>query len=134
MAMFDSLKDTLNKSVAAVSVKSETLVESSRIKSAISNCQKRIEAELNALGIKFYNSWKSGQASVEAFAEDFARIQSLEKEIEGLNVRLGQIKAEEDKILGAAQKPAGGNVFCTNCGKSLPAGTRFCDNCGKPLT
>lgn len=134
MAMFDSLKDTLNKSVAAVSVKSETLVESSRIKSAISNAQKRIDGELNALGIKFYNSWKSGQASIEAFAEDFARIQGLEKEIEGLKVRLDQIKAEEDKILGAAQKPAAGNVFCTNCGKALPAGTRFCDNCGKPVT
>lgn len=133
MAMFDSLKDTLNKSVAAVSVKSETLVESSRIKSAISSSQKRIDAEINALGVKFYNSWKSGEINVEAFTEDFARIQGIEKEIEGLNARLTQIKAEEDKILGAAQKPAAGSIFCTNCGKSLPAGTRFCDNCGNPL-
>lgn len=138
MAMFDSLKDTLNKGVAAVSVKSETLVESSRIKSTISNTQKRVAAEQNELGVKFYNSWKAGQASVEAFAEDFARIQGLEKEIEELNVRLEQIKAEEDKILGAAQKPAAapaaGSVFCTNCGKALPAGTRFCDGCGTPVS
>ena len=74
MAMFDSLKDTLNKSVAAVSVKSENLVESSRIKSAISNAQKKMEGELSALGGKFYRSWQGGQASVEAFADDFARI------------------------------------------------------------
>ena len=53
MAMFDSLKDTLNKSVAAVSVKSETLVESSRIKSAISNTQKKMDGELSALGARF---------------------------------------------------------------------------------
>lgn len=137
MAMFDSLKDTLNKGVAAVSVKSETLVESSRIKSTISNTQKRVTAEQNELGVKFYNSWKAGQASIEAFAEDFARIQGLEKEIEELNIRLEQIKAEEDKILGAAQKPAApaaGSVFCTNCGKALPAGTRFCDGCGTPVS
>lgn len=136
MAMFDSLKDTLNKGVAAVSVKSETLVESSRIKSAISNSQKRMTSEINALGAKFYNSWKAGQASVEAFAGDFAGIQAIEKEIEELNARLEQIKAEEDKILGAAQKPAApapGSVFCTNCGKALPAGSRFCDNCGTPV-
>lgn len=139
MAMFDSLKDTLNKGVAAVSVKSETLVESSRIKSAISNSQKRMTSEINALGAKFYNSWKAGQASVEAFAGDFAGIQAIEKEIEELNARLEQIKAEEDKILGAAQKPAapaapaGDSVFCTNCGKALPAGSRFCDNCGTPV-
>lgn len=136
MAMFDSLKDTLNKSVAAVSVKSESLVESSRIKSAISSAQKRIDGELNALGVRFYQSWKSGQANVEAFAEDFARIQGIEKEVEELKARLDQIKAEEDKILGAGQKPAApaaGSVFCTKCGKALPAGSRFCDGCGTPV-
>ena len=112
MAMFDSLKDTLNKSVAAVSVKSETLVESSRIKSAISNAQK-------------------------AFYGEFASIQGIEQEIAELNARLEQIKAEEDRILGAAQKPAApaaGSVFCTSCGKALAAGSRFCDGCGAPVT
>lgn len=137
MAMFDSLKDTLNKSVAAVSVKSETLVESSRVKSAISSAQKRMTAEMNELGAKFYHRWKAGQASVEAFSAELAGIQAIEKEIEDLNVRLGQIKAEEDRILGAAQKPAApapGSVFCTNCGKALPAGSRFCDGCGTPVS
>lgn len=138
MAMFDSLKDTLNKGVAAVSVKSETLVESSRIKSAISNAQKRMTGEINELGAKFYNSWKAGQASVDAFAGEFASIQGIENEIAELNARLEQIKAEEDKILGAAQKPAGsaapGSIFCTSCGKALPAGSRFCDGCGTPVT
>ncbi len=140
MAMFDSLKDTLNKGVAAVSVKSETLVESSRVKSAISSAQKRLEAEKAALGVKLYQSWKAGTASMELFADDFARMQGIEDEITGLNGRLAQIKAEEDKILGAAQRPAApvstpaaGTVFCTNCGKALPAGSRFCDECGTPV-
>ena len=137
MAMFDSLKDTLNKSVAAVSVKSETFVESSRIKSAISNTQKKLDGELNALGVKFYRSWQAGQASIEAFAGDFARIQGIEQEIESLKASLSQIKAEEDKILGGGQKqaaPAPGTIFCTNCGKALPAGSRFCDECGTPVS
>ena len=141
MAMFDSLKDTLNKSVAAVSVKSETLVESSRIKSAISNTQKKMDGELSALGARFYRSWQAGQASVEAFAEDLARIQGIEREIETLKARLDQIKAEEDRILGSNQRPAAapaaapapGTIFCTNCGKALPAGSHFCDECGTPV-
>ena len=136
MAMFDSLKDTLNRSVAAVSVKSETLVESSRVKSAISGAQNRIEAEKAALGVKLYQAWKDGTASLDLFTEDFARIQGIEAEIDGLNARLVQIKAEEDKILGAAQfRPAAptGSLFCTNCGKALPAGSRFCDQCGTPV-
>lgn len=127
--------------MAAVSVKSETLVESSRVKSAISSAQKRLEGEKAALGVRFYQAWKDGQASVELFAEDLARIQGIETEIDGLNARLIQIKAEEDKILGGAQRPAApaapapaaASVFCTNCGKALPAGSRFCDECGTPV-
>ena len=144
MAMFDSLKDTLNKGVAAVSVKSETLVESSRVKAAISNAQKKLEAEKAALGVKLYQSWKDGAASMDIFAEDFARMKGIEDEIAGLNARLVQIKAEEDKILGGTVKPAApaapaaptasGRVFCTKCGKALPAGSRFCDECGTPVT
>ena len=53
---------------------------------------------------------------------------------DGLRVRLEQIKAEEDKILGSAAKPAAqGGVFCTNCGKRLLPGSRFCDECGTPV-
>lgn len=138
MAMFDSLKDTLNKGVAAVSVKSETLVESSRVKTAISNAQKKLEAEKAALGYKLYQSWKDGTASMELFADDFARMQGIEDEISGLNARLAQIKAEEDRILGGTARPAApassaGGVFCTKCGKALPAGSRFCDECGTPV-
>lgn len=139
MAMFDSLKDTLNKGVAAVSVKSESLVESSRVKSAISNAQKKLEAEKAALGVKLYQSWKEGAASLELFADDFARMKGIEEEIAGLNARLAQIKAEEDKILGGTVRPnppaptASGCVFCTKCGKALPAGSRFCDECGTPV-
>lgn len=139
MAMFDSLKDTLNKGVAAVSVKSETLVESSRVKTAIGSAQKKLEAEKAALGAKVYQCWKDGRASMELFADDLARIQGIEKEIGDLNARLAQIKAEEDKILGSAPRPAApaasaaGAVYCVNCGKALPAGSRFCDECGTPV-
>lgn len=143
MAMFDSLKDTLNKGVAAMSVKSETLVEVSRVKSAISAAQRKMDAEKTALGVKLYQSWKEGQASIDLFDDDFVRIQGIEAEIEELNARLVQIKAEEERILGSAQRSAapaagtgaaaGGTLFCSNCGKALPAGSRFCDECGTPV-
>lgn len=144
MAMFDSIKDTLNKSVAAVSVKSESLVESSRVKSAISNAQKKLDAELSSLGIKFYVNWKAGNTDMGLFTEDLARIQGVEQEIDTLKTRLNQIKAEEDKILGSAQKPvvaapvnaaapAGNVIYCSKCGKALTAGSRFCDECGTPV-
>ena len=135
MAVFDSLKDTFNKGVATVSVKSESLVESSRVKSAISSNQKKLDAELSALGVKFYQGWKAGQADPALFAEDLARARAIEDEMDALRARLDQIKAEEDKILGSAVRPAAqGGVFCTNCGKRLLPGSRFCDECGTPVS
>lgn len=134
MAVFDSLKDTFNKGVATVSVKSESLVESSRVKSAISSNQKKLDAELSALGVKFYQCWKAGQEDPALFAEDLARARAIEDEIDALRARLEQIKEEEDKILGSTARPAAqGGAFCTNCGKRLPPGSRFCDECGTPV-
>ncbi|MDE7003653.1 MAG: zinc ribbon domain-containing protein [Oscillospiraceae bacterium] len=134
MAVLDSLKDTINKGVTAVSVKSESLVESSRVKSAMGSSQKKLDAELSALGMKFYQAWKAGETEGALFADDLARARAIEEEMDGLRARLEQIKAEEDKILGSAAKPAAqGGVFCTNCGKRLLPGSRFCDECGTPV-
>lgn len=137
MAMLDSLKDTLNRSVATVSAKSETLVESSRVKSAISAAQKKMEAGQLTLGVKLYQSWKTGETNIDLFAEDLERIKEVEEEINGLNARLEQIKAEEEaRILNnipVSSSGATGAIFCTNCGRPLPAGSRFCDECGTPV-
>lgn len=137
MAIFDNIKDTLNKGVATVSVKSETLVENSRIKSAIGGTQKKMDGALAVLGVKFYQLVKAGQAEAGALSAEVAELQGMEKEIQDLQARLEQIKEEESKILGsaAAKKPAAipGGSFCTGCGKALAPGSRFCDECGKPV-
>lgn len=140
MAMLDSLKDSLNKGIATVSAKSETLVESSRVKAAISNAQKRLETEQLALGVKFYQRWKVGETDIDLFTEELTRIKGIEEEVIGLNTRLEEIKIEEEaRILNNYPQPAAssmntGNRFCTNCGRALPVGSRFCDECGTPVT
>lgn len=134
MAMFDSLKDTLNRGVATVSVKSETLVESSRVKTMISNTKRILENEKASFGAQFYQNWREGKASVELFEADLTRIQGLEQEIIDLNARLLQIKAEEDRFLSNIQTMPEGMIYCSHCGKMLPVGSRFCDECGSPVT
>lgn len=129
--MLEKLKGTFDRSVAAVSVKSETMVESSRTKTAISNAQRNLENGINALGHRLYATWKSGSVDLALFTEEVDALLAIEKEIEALNAHLEEIKLEESRILGTQSKPAG--VFCTNCGKALPAGSRFCDGCGTPV-
>lgn len=135
--MLEKLKGTFDKGIAAMSVKSETLVESSRTKTAISSAQKKMGLQLNELGMKLYQAWKSGQRSLEGFAEDFESIQAIEQEIASLSSYLEEIKREEGRILGGQTPPpqpqSAGGCFCTRCGKALPAGSRFCDECGTPV-
>lgn len=141
--MLEKLKDTFDKSVAAVSVKSESIVESSRVRMAITNTQRNMDAMLNALGVRVYNSWTTGSIDVAALEEDCQKINEVNIELTSLKNRLEQIKVEENQILGSQKKPAAvpaaasasasGSIFCTSCGKKLDAGTRFCDECGAPV-
>ena len=134
-------KDAFDKSLAAVSVKSETLVESSRIRTAIASTQKSMDAAVTALGIKYYNSWLAGNIDQEEIEAECQKIKEISTEWATLKPKLEQIKAEERQILGGQKKPAvvpsevlaGESVFCANCGKKLDADARFCDECGTPV-
>lgn len=134
--MLEKLKGTFDKGIAAVSVKSETLVESSRTKTAMNSAQKKMEAQMSALSMKIYQAWKAGERSLESFTADFESIQATEQEIASLSSYLEDIKREENRILGGQkqqQSQSAGGCFCTKCGKALPAGSRFCDECGTPV-
>ena len=131
--MFKSIKGTFDKGVAAVSVKSESIVESSRTRTAIATAQKNMDQEINALGVKFYNSWLAGSIDREELEAACQKIKAIQAELAELRGRLAQIKEEESQILGGQKKAAGDTVFCVNCGKKLPGGVRFCDACGAPV-
>lgn len=127
--MLEFLKDTLDKSVAAVSVKSESIVESSRVRTAMTTAQKNMDAAVNALGVKFYNSWLGGSVDMTELEAECEKIREMHTELTNLKAKLEQIKQEESQILGT-KKAEGAAVFCTNCGKKLEPGVRFCDSCG----
>jgi len=128
--MLEKLKGTFDKGVAAVSVKSESIVESSRTRTAINNAQKNMDAAIAALGAKLYNAWLSNDVDMAVLEEDCKKIQDIHAEVTSLKERLEKIKEEESQLLGSSKKPADGAVFCSNCGKKLDASARFCDECG----
>ena len=134
-------KDAFDKSLAAVSIKSESLVESSRVRTAISNTQKSIDAAVTALGIKYYNSWLAGNINQEEIDADCQKIKDLSTECANLKAKLELIKKEEQQLLGEQKKSqvppsaalSGEYIFCSNCGKRLDSDARFCDECGTQI-
>lgn len=125
--MAGKLGDIFNKSIATISVKSESMVEISRCKTAIANAQKVMEEGINALGQRLYYDWKQGAVDLNTYTQEIGRIMQVENDIESYKRRMEEIKQQEDVILGTQNKAGG---FCTNCGRQLPAGSRFCDGCG----
>lgn len=137
--MLEKLKSKLDQGVAAVSAKSESLVETTRTKNNIAAKQRQAEALKAALGSKVYSAWRAGNASIEDFADDLNAIAAAEAEIDSLNDYLLEIKENEAQALSAAAAAAADAVsakqkFCPTCGKALPMDCRFCDACGSPLT
>lgn len=131
--MLEKLKSSIEKGVAAVSVKSESLVESSRVRTAISNTQRNMDEAIRQLGVSFYNSWVSADLDVDKLKAECERIKAMADEIENHKARLEKIKEEENQILGNQKKATpepGKSNFCTGCGKRLDPGARFCNECG----
>ena len=131
--MLKGIKATFDKSVAAVSVKSESLVESSRTRTAIAALQKKMDAELSALGVLYFNSWLSGTIVQESLDESCQKIKDIQTELTSLQAHLEEIKEEENRRLGAQKKSVGDVVFCSSCGRQLSASVKFCDACGTPV-
>ena len=131
--MLEKLKGAFDKSVAAVSVKSESFVESSRTRTAISTMQKSMEEAMTTLGRMVYTTWAAGGVDTAALEAQCRTLQEMSRELSSMQARLEQIKAEEAQILGAQKSPGqpeSGACFCTNCGKKLEVGAAFCDECG----
>lgn len=133
--MFKSIKETLNKGVTAVSIKSASIAESSRVRTAIAAARKNMDQELSALGVRYYNGWLSGSTGREELEAACQRIKAIRTELAELESRLERIKEEERQIPGSQKQdsPSAAAVFCVSCGKKLPAGVRFCDACGTPV-
>ena len=157
--MLEKLRGTIDKGITAVSAKSESLVETNKTKGIMSNAQKAMDAEMGALGRRFYNDWKTGSVDMAAYVPDIERIMQIERDIENCRYRLEEIKREEEaRIMNSGMQygsyqpgmgvqpmppmgaqpmaPMGaqpGMCICPNCGRQLPMGSRFCDGCGAQL-
>ncbi len=155
--MLGKLKDKLDRGIATVSVKSESMVETSRIKSQIQNYQRQQTALITQLGNEMYAMWKAGEMNRERFEQVCKEIYGFEQAIAEQNRRIEQIRVEEQQLLGtqpmpippqtpqqmpqqmpaqsqmpqqmSAQQAPGAPVSM----QAQPASARLCPACGKPV-
>ena len=104
--MLEKLKNTLDKSIATVSVKSEVLVENSKIKNQIANLERERAQHIIRMGEAMYEMWRSNRFSRETFQQLCQSIHACDEGIAEQNRRLEQLKIEEQQILGTQQPAA----------------------------
>lgn len=111
-AFFDKMKESLNKGTTIVSAKSQTLIETNRVKSEIANFEKEKNAAINEIGRKMYEMKKNGEIVLDQIEPLFDTIFGLEEKIAEKELEKNLIlQKEEEKLSSLNQtvepQPAG---------------------------
>lgn len=136
---FQKLKNSVNKGITTISVKTSSTLEKSKIQMHIESVSKEMEKIYRDAGEKAYQAWKTGETSPEAISEYFVKIDEHLETIAGLEKELGSIDARDQQILGtkteeqakAAHDAKG--VVCPGCGAEYATPVKFCRKCGHNL-
>lgn len=122
-----SLKETIDKSVAAVSIKSGEFVEITKCKTRIGNLERQMEEHKTALGAVALRQWKEGERNQDELDEICVILSQTEQEIAELQENISKLQNANRQLLGSQEE-----VIC-QCGISNRAGVKFCYACGRKL-
>ena len=130
---FQKIKNTINRGVTTISVRTSSSIEKSKINVHIDTLNNEINAETAAAGSKAYEIWASGSTDFSELYEKFELIKQKKEEIERLNEELKEIDLRDSRILGTQQKEevnAAPVLTCPECGSVYYETANFCRKCG----
>lgn len=94
---FSKMKKNLDKGVAIVSAKSNTLIETNKLKSEISTANKIKKDTLMAIGTKVYEEGKEGTFEVESVEALITKVSEQEAKVADLEAKIKLIQEEEQQ-------------------------------------
>lgn len=128
--MLESIKNTLNRGVAAASVKSESFVESARLKNGIAILEKEYANDALRLGETVYRMNQANRIDLKQIRSSCAEIDKVEEKIAEMKRRLEELKREGDCSEKGSYQPG---FYCTRCGAFNSADAQYCASCGVEL-
>ncbi len=133
---FGKLKDSVNRGIATISVKTSSSLEKSKIKMQIDNLEGNIKRDLSSLGETVFAMWRDHGDNNETVEKLCASIQGKRDEIAKLNEELAGIDERDSKILGTQKSAptAPQPLVCPNCGAEYEVPVRFCRKCGTKIS
>jgi len=130
--IFNEFSKNVSKTLRTVQAKSQTIVESVKIKKEISGFESKLNLLLLELGRMFYTSFKKDELSEE-------KMEDLEKkcnEISKIEDKVLELKKELENLELKEKEKIYGRVVigkCPNCGGVIYEDDKFCGSCGAPV-
>ncbi|MCR5602532.1 MAG: zinc ribbon domain-containing protein [Lachnospiraceae bacterium] len=124
--------DSINKGFATINVKTSNLMESTKLKTAISGRENDIASIMKTIGETVYINRTN--FSMDMVSALIGEIEQKYREIEDFRGQLAQLEANEKNILGnSGGQGTEAKIFCMQCGAPNRIGGRFCEKCGTKL-
>lgn len=130
--MLGRIKDSIDKGIVSMSVKSSTYLETEKLKTKVENTTGKIKAASMEMGAAVYEQWKVGAVKMDYIETMCGHMKEMENEIAGYQAQIDKLEQEKAKILGEEENSKAGGCICT-CGYRSEPGANFCVHCGKPL-
>ena len=126
---FDKVKGGISKGVATVSANSKAMLETAKIKSAISNLENEVNEIYRKMGSEVYKMHKdTGSISFSSEIQEYCTEAAKRYEmIEQQNELLRKVDEELSLVTGSGKSAAG--AACS-CGAANKEGAKFCVTCG----
>ncbi len=123
--------DSVNKGLATLNVKTSNLMETSKIKTAITNKENEIASLKKLIGETVYLN--RANFTMDMIKEQLDGIEEKVSAIEDLKKQMAALEENEKNILGGGAGGATAKVYCSQCGAPNEAGSKFCEKCGSKL-
>lgn len=123
--IFNKFKKSIDKGVATVSVKSNSMIEINKIKVHMDSLTDRIARKKVELGETVFNLYLEDIPNDEVVESLSEEIIELSNQLEEREKEIQAIKEEEEEILGSQDK-----THLCSCGNQVPEGYSFCTKCG----
>lgn len=131
MSVFNQIK----KGVQAVTDKSDELMESTKIKMAISKIESQISQKKMELGALTYRLHTEARVDIPEITSVCTGIDNCYKEIENMQNQLLSLQPNPIACPSCSNKNSANAMFCSSCGASLQTSTQagsICPNCATP--
>ncbi|WP_151075055.1 zinc ribbon domain-containing protein [Flintibacter sp. KGMB00164] len=133
--MLEKLRNSLDKGIVTIGVKSSTYLEIGKLKAKIEAVKSNVDKATFELGNSVFSYWvnNDGEIDCRRIEEACKNISELQREITRYQGAIEELEAEKARVLSGENGSLSSNTVTCSCGQINEQGAKFCLQCGRAL-